>query len=261
MPWLHRTSSSVGEATINSLIGSLRESSEVVIVGATGGLGGAFLTLLTEDSRVGHVHAWSRQPDWSSNSKILPAAVDVADEASIAAAASVVKRADLIIVATGVLHDPNGFEPEKTWRDLDAGNLARSFLVNAIGPALVAKHLLPVMPFNERAIFAAISARVGSISDNRLGGWYGYRASKAALNQLLMTLSIELARSRPKAMCVGLHPGTVDTQLSEPFQANVPEHHLFSCEQAARQLLNVLDGLAPSDSGGLYAWDGTRVPF
>lgn len=260
-PWLLRSRASPGEATINSLIGSLPERSEVVIVGATGGIGEALVALLTEDSRVGLVHAWSRQPVWNSNSKISPAAVDITDEESIEEAVNIVKRAHLVIVATGVLHAPNGFVPEKTWRDLDEINLTRSFLVNAIGPALVAKHLLPVMPRDERAIFAAISARVGSISDNRLGGWYGYRASKAALNQLIMTLSIELARSRPRAVCVGLHPGTVDTQLSQPFQANVTERNLFSREHAARQLLNVLDELAPSDSGGLFAWDGTRVPF
>jgi NAD(P)-dependent dehydrogenase (short-subunit alcohol dehydrogenase family) len=217
--------------------------------------------LLAEDARVGLIHAWSRHPVRATKSKIVPAAVDITDEASIAKAADAVKSAHLVVVATGLLHSPDGLEPEKTWRDLDLGNLTRSFAINTIGPALVAKHLLPLMPRNERAIFAAISARVGSIGDNRLGGWYGYRASKAALNQMIKTLSIELARSGPQSVCVGLHPGTVDTDLSGPFQANVPKRNLFSSERAARQLLNVLGGLTPSDTGNLFAWDGTQVPF
>ncbi len=258
---LPKASHSPRDATAITLVDSLPKGAEAVIVGATGGIGEALLALLAEDSRIGLIHAWSRQQVRSTNPKIVPAAVDITDEASIAKAAGAVKSARLIIVATGLLHAPDGFEPEKTWRDLDLGNLTRSFAINAIGPALVAKHLLPLMPRNERAIFSAISARVGSIGDNRLGGWYGCRASKAALNQLIKTLSIELARSRPRAVCAGLHPGTVDTALSEPFQANVPERNLFSRERAARQLLNVLNGLTLSDSGNLFAWDGTQVPF
>ncbi len=249
------------EATAISLVASLPNGAEIVIIGATGGIGEALLVLLAEDARVGSIHAWSRHPVRATNSKIVPAAVDITDEASIAKAADAVKSAHLVVVATGLLHSPDGLQPEKTWRDLDLGNLTRSFATNTIGPALVAKHLLPQMPRNERAIFAAISARVGSISDNRLGGWYGYRASKAALNQMIKTLSIELARSRPQSVCVGLHPGTVDTELSGPFKANVPERNLFSSERAARQLLNVLGGLMPSDTGNLFAWDGTQVPF
>lgn len=145
--------------------------------------------------------------------------------------------------------------------ELDFDKLARSFAINAIGPALVAKHILPLLPQDERAVFAAISARVGSIGDNRLGGWYGYRASKAALNQLIKTFSIELARRHSEAVCVGLHPGTVDTALSKPFQGSVPARQLFESDKAARQLLNVLDGLNPSDTGNLFAWDGSRLPF
>jgi NAD(P)-dependent dehydrogenase (short-subunit alcohol dehydrogenase family) len=163
-----------------------------------------------------------------------------------------------VLVATGLLHeDEHG--PEKSFRDLDGAWLARTFAINAIGPALAAKHFVPLLPKGERGIFAALSARVGSISDNRLGGWYGYRASKAALNQLIRTLAIETRRVNDRAIVVGLHPGTVDTRLSKPFQANVPAGQLFAPDRAAVQLLDVIDGLGVKDSGGLFAWDGTPI--
>jgi len=138
--------------------------------------------------------------------------------------------------------------------------MERSYRINAIGPALVAKHFLPLLTRERKAMFAALSARVGSIEDNQLGGWHAYRASKAALNMLLKTLSIELARQNPTAICVGLHPGTVDTRLSEPFQRGVPEGKLFSPQKSARHLLNVFDTLSPEQSGQIFAWDGQRIP-
>lgn len=233
----------------------------MVVVGASGGIGGALVSLLEADPRVGTLHAWSRQPVEPAIGKIRAARIDITDENSIAEAAALLDRPRLVIVATGLLHAADGFRPERTWRELDFDKLARSFAVNAIGPALVAKHILPLLPQDERAVFAALSARVGSIGDNRLGGWYGYRASKAALNQLIKTFSIELARRHSEAVCVGLHPGTVDTALSKPFQGSVPARQLFESDKAARQLLTVLDGLNPSDTGNLFDWDGSRVPF
>ena len=137
--------------------------------------------------------------------------------------------------------------------------LARNFAINSIGPALVAKHFLPLLPDEGRAGFAALAARVGSIGDNRLGGWYSYRASKAALVMLMRTYSVELARKKPDAFCVTLHPGTVDTQLSEPFQRNVPEGKLFTPEFSASSLLDVLDGIGPEQSGRQFAWDGEEI--
>ena len=139
--------------------------------------------------------------------------------------------------------------------------MATAFRLNTTGPALVAKHFLPLLARDRKAAFAALSARVGSIEDNGLGGWYAYRASKAALNMAIKTLSIELARRYPLALCVGLHPGTVDTALSKPFQAGVPQERLFSPAQSARHLLSVLDELTAEDSGKLFAWDGRRIPF
>jgi NAD(P)-dependent dehydrogenase (short-subunit alcohol dehydrogenase family) len=138
--------------------------------------------------------------------------------------------------------------------------MERSYRINAIGPALVARHFLPLLAADRKSAFAALSARVGSIGDNGLGGWHAYRASKAALNMLLKTLAIELARRNPGALCVGLHPGTVDTGLSRPFQRGVPEGKLFTPRQSARLLLNVLDGLSTEHTGQVFAWDGQRIP-
>ncbi len=162
-----------------------------------------------------------------------------------------------MIVATGILQG-DGIAPEKSSRELSADGLARYFAVNTIGPALVAKHFLPLLSRGP-AVFAALSARVGSIGDNRLGGWYGYRASKAALNMIVRTLAIELARTRPEAVCIALHPGTVDTGLSQPFQRGVPPGQLFTPQRSAEALLDVLAGLTPADSGGCFAWDGQRI--
>jgi NAD(P)-dependent dehydrogenase (short-subunit alcohol dehydrogenase family) len=150
--------------------------------------------------------------------------------------------------------------PEKSWRALNANILLKSFATNAIGPALVAKHVLPLLPRHGKSVFAALSARVGSISDNHLGGWYGYRASKAALNQLIRTLAVELARQRKDAICVGLHPGTVDSALSRPFQSKSGEASLFTPHFAAERLLAVIDGLGPAVTGQVFAWDGQVIP-
>ena len=242
---------------------SLPEDARAVGVGAAGGIGAALVEALVADPRIARVDALSRRPIAASD-KVVPGAIDLTDEASIEAAAGRLDPGplDLVLVASGVLHDAAaGLSPEKTWRHLDAAALERAFRVNAIGPALVAKHLLPRLARDRKAVFAALSARVGSIEDNRLGGWYGYRASKAALNQLIRTSAIELARRRPQALCVALHPGTTDTALSEPFQANVPEGKLFSPAFVAERLLRVLDELDAEGSGGFYAWDGARIPF
>jgi NAD(P)-dependent dehydrogenase (short-subunit alcohol dehydrogenase family) len=152
-------------------------------------------------------------------------------------------------------------QPEKSWRALTAQSLAQSFAVNAIGPALLAKHFLEGLATGEKAVFAALSARVGSIEDNRLGGWHSYRAAKAALHMLVRTFAIELARRNPTALCIALHPGTVDTALSRPFQSGVPDGRLFTPRHAAECLLQVIDTLDASASGNAFAWDGQRLPF
>ena len=240
-------------------LASLSRDATAVVIGASGGLGGAFVAALA-GARFGDLHAFSRSPRQSPPGT-RAGAIDLRDEASIAAAAATLTAPPrLVIVATGVLHG-DGMAPEKTMRALDPARLASVFAVNAIGPALVAKHFIPLLPRAGKSVVAILSARVGSITDNRLGGWYGYRASKAALNQMVRTLAIETRRTRPDAIVVALHPGTVATDLSAPFQANVAADGLFTPDQAAAHLLAVIDGLAPEDSGGFFAWDGRSIAF
>lgn len=245
---------------------SFGDDLEVAVFGAAGGLGGAFVAALAADPGVARIHALSRREPERLPDKAVWHACDLTDEASVAAAAEAMResagRLQLCLVAVGVLQD-SALEvaPEKSWRHLDPRALETVFRINAVGPALAAKHMLPLLDRARRSVFAALSARVGSIEDNRFGGWHSYRASKAALNQLLRSFAIELARHNPDALCVGLHPGTVDTRLSAPFQRNVPEGKLFTPAFSAARLLAVLDGLEPADSGGLFAWDGARIPY
>ncbi|MBO6526148.1 SDR family NAD(P)-dependent oxidoreductase [Erythrobacter sp.] len=187
---------------------------------------------------------------------------DLADEDSIAAAADTMRDAppDLVIVASGVLTLENGAGPERAARQIDGTAMEQVFRLNTIGPALIAKHMLPLLPRDRRSVFAALSARVGSISDNGLGGWHSYRASKAALNMLLKNYAIELARTHKQAVVAGLHPGTVDTMLSQPFQSNLPEGQLTAPHEAADNLLAVIDGLEPADSGKVFDWQGEEIP-
>ncbi len=257
------TSSRIPE---NLQLKSFPAGSAALVVGAGGGIGRAVLDQLLDDPAFTTVFAWSRKPIANSHPKLRSSIVDITDETTIATAAASATLDEasplsLVFIATGLLHDDSALLPERSYKHIDAGSLQRSFAVNTIGPALVAKHLLANFGVKQRAVFAALSARVGSIEDNRLGGWYGYRASKAALNQVIKTLSREFARSRPHAIFVSLHPGTVDTPLSEPFQKNVPEGQLFSRQRAACHLLAVIDRLEPSDTGAFIAWDGLAIAY
>jgi NAD(P)-dependent dehydrogenase (short-subunit alcohol dehydrogenase family) len=243
-----------------NLLAGLERPSRAAVIGASGGIGRAVTELLAREGFEA-VHALSRSGSEPSGAR--PGLIDIEYEPSIATAAERLRDGAplrLVLVATGLLHAAD-HQPEKTYRGLDPEHLARSFRVNAIGPALVAKHMLPLLPRSGKSIFAVISARVGSIEDNRLGGWYGYRASKAALNQLMRTLAVELRRQKPEAICVALHPGTVDTALSQPFQSGVENGRLFTPAYSAERLLDVLNGLTAADSGGFFAWDGQRIPF
>jgi NAD(P)-dependent dehydrogenase (short-subunit alcohol dehydrogenase family) len=235
----------------------------VVVVGASGGIGRALTMKLAQSSAVRRITACSRSRPAPADPKIRHHRLDLTDEETIADAAQSVasegSALDLVFVASGILHDGEALRPEKTWRALDGAALERVYRINAVGPALIARHFLPLLARDRKSVFAALSARVGSISDNQLGGWHAYRASKAALNMLLRTFAIELARRNPGAVCVGLHPGTVDTRLSAPFQANVSEDKPFTPDFAASRLLEVLDRLAPDDSGKVFAWDGQVI--
>lgn len=223
-----------------------------LVVGAGGGIGGALLDALTASGRFACVLGTRRNG---------PLPLDLLREDSIAAAVEAVAargEVRLAIDATGFLHDAR-FSPEKSLRELQADHLAQAFAVNAIGPALLMKHLLPRLPREGKSVFATLSARVGSIGDNRLGGWHAYRASKAALNQLVRTAAIELARRAPQAVCVALHPGTVDTALSAPFAKRGLDVH--APREAALHLLRVVDALDASDTGGFFDWRGEPVPW
>ena len=224
-----------------------------VVVGSSGGIGRALLGRLATQPRFCAALGLGR-----GSSPPL----DLTDDESIAQAARYVQGlgADvrLVIDATGFLH-MDGFSPEKSWRDLDAVHMARAFAVNAIGPALLMKHFLPLLPRQGRSVFATLSARVGSIGDNQLGGWYSYRASKAALNQFVRTAAIELGRRQPAALCVALHPGTVATRLSAPFAKAGLD--VQTAEEAADRLLDVIERLAPASTGGFFDYRGAPVPW
>jgi NAD(P)-dependent dehydrogenase (short-subunit alcohol dehydrogenase family) len=236
----------------------VRAFKRAAVIGSSGGVGGALARRLADIGA--SVHAFSRSGR-ETDDRLIAGAIDILEEETIAVAAATLAEdapLDLVIVATGLLHD-EALLPEKAFRELDGANLARYFAVNAIGPALIAKHFLPLLSRSGTPVFAALSARVGSIGDNRLGGWYGYRASKAALNMLIKTLAIELARTRPHAICVALHPGTVNTPLSKPFQRGVAEGRLFDPDTSAARLLEVVTGLSAHDSGSCIGWDGATI--
>jgi NAD(P)-dependent dehydrogenase (short-subunit alcohol dehydrogenase family) len=234
------------------------------VVFGVGGIGRALTERLIDNPRISKVWAVSRRPIPFHDPKVIFRQMDASDETALTELAADLKgsgqKLRLAIVTHGVLQDDKT-TPEKSWKALDPSALAHLFAVNTILPAIIAKHFLPLLPRDERSVFAALSARVGSISDNRLGGWYGYRASKAALNQIIHTLAIELARSHPMALCVALHPGTVETPLSAAFPANANSGPRLTPRAAAEALLNVLAGLQPKDSGGFFAWDGEAIPY
>ena len=236
-----------------------------LVIGARGGLGTALCQQLRSDPRFTRVLTAGRRADPTTTDPDVDLDIDLTEESRIAAAAGQVSQLThaglplrLVIDATGFLHG-NGFEPEKSWRQLDAAHMAHAFAINAIGPALLMKHFLPLLARSGKAVFATLSAKVGSIGDNRLGGWYSYRASKAALNQLVHTAAIELARQQPQAICVALHPGTVDTRLSSPFAKSGLE--VQTPEAAAARLLAVIDGLGAKNNGGFFNHHGEALPW
>lgn len=232
-----------------------------VIFGSSGGIGRALTENLVQSSAWSRVFAVSRSGGGPEGATLLKS--DFLDETALEAAAQAIGAegpVTLCIVASGLLSDGGSLQPEKSYRQQSAAAFERVFAANTVAPALIAKRMLPLMPKTERSVFAALSARVGSISDNRLGGWHAYRASKAALNMLIRNYAIEQARRAPGNICVGLHPGTVDTGLSRPFQSGVPEGKLFTPAQSAACLLGVIAGLTPEDSGKCFDWNGKEIP-
>ena len=248
---------------MTQLLPSMGENLRVIIVGSTGGIGKAFIDTLCDTQQVSQIYALSRQGKSHPSPKVANLTFDFTDETSIEAAAEALRETgpfDLCIIATGLLQG-EGIAPEKNMRAMSLKAFQQSFMTNTFGPAVTAKHFLPLMRRDRKAVLAALSARVGSISDNRMGGWYAYRASKAALNMVLKTLSIEFGRRFKDTIIIGLHPGTVDTDLSKPFQRNVAEGKLFTPQYSASKLLTVIDQVQAKDSGLLFAWDGKEIPF
>ena len=230
---------------------SLPAGYRALVLGASGAIGGALAAQLRDDPYCAKMLTLGRS---------TTPAVDFDAPSSIAEAAhSLFTQGpwNLVLVATGMLQGPTG-KPEKRLTDLSAEHMAASFAVNTIGPALALAHFAPQLAHGERSVLAVLSAKVGSIGDNRLGGWYSYRASKAALNMVVKTAAIELARTHPQSVVAALHPGTVDSALSAPFRG---AQIWRPARDAARDLLAVIDGLQPEDSGGFWAYDGQRLPW
>ena len=250
------------DANATPVLTSFGDGFKTLIFGATGAIGGALADAVGQNENAGALVTTGRAAG-SSAAGDRYFSCDLANEADIAGVAAAVAEMapfDLVINATGLLHDEAAdVHPEKAMRQISADAMARVLAVNTIGPALIMKYFLPLMARDKKAVMAHLSARVGSISDNRLGGWYSYRAAKAAQNMLVRTAAIEFARRAPSAVIVGLHPGTVDSNLSAPFQSGTPREKLFTPGQAAAHLLGVIENLSPADSGGCFAWDGARL--
>jgi len=255
-----------------AMFDSFAPENNVLIQGASRGIGLEFVRQCLAAPQVARVVATCRVPAAAAGLQALAEAargrlhlvtLDVTDEASIAAAAAAthahVGSLHLLVNCAGVLHDASlGLAPEKRLADVNSAALIRSFAVNAVGPLLVARHFERFFAHRDRAVFASISARVGSIGDNRLGGWYAYRASKAALNMLIKTASIELRRTHPGARVAALHPGTVRSALSRPFRGDEIGR---DPAEAAAAMLAALDALDLAASGSFVAYDGSRLPW
>jgi NAD(P)-dependent dehydrogenase (short-subunit alcohol dehydrogenase family) len=234
----------------------------IIVLGASGAIGGALVRTLLDRASTQHIFALSRRAIKIVDPRVTAIAIDIESETSLiqaARACQVEGGVDLVINTIGILHEGDTIRPEKGLKELNPETMARLFRVNTIGPALVMKHFSPLLARDRPAVIASLSARVGSIGDNKAGGWYSYRASKAALNQLIRTASIELAARRPQVICVGLHPGTVRSAMSESFLQRYTKNEIFEPETAATALLSVLGGLTPEQTGKIFAWNGQEI--
>ena len=233
---------------------------KIVIIGSSGAIGRAFVDLYSKIDTVEDIFSFSKtQTEFGSN-KVKSFPIDIEDEVSIKSAAEAIgsQKIDTVIVATGILHNKD-FGPEKSIKDLDSDNFLKVLKINTVGPAIIGKYFLPLLTKDQKSVFAFLSARVGSISENKLGGWYSYRASKTALNQVIKNFSIEISRTNPNAVILGLQPGTVESNLSEPFKKNVARDKLFTPEYSAEMLANVILDSTQDNSGDLLSWDGETI--
>jgi NAD(P)-dependent dehydrogenase (short-subunit alcohol dehydrogenase family) len=232
----------------------------VAIIGSSGAIGRAFLDAYIADKEISNIYSISRTEVELNDERIIHINIDVTDEVSVKAAASKIgeNRLDKLIVATGILHTEL-FGPEKSIKDIKIENFVKIFSVNAFGPALIGKYFLPLMKKDKKSIAAFLSARVGSISENKLGGWYAYRASKSALNQIIKNFSIESKRTNPTGIIIGLQPGTVKSKLSEPFQKNVKKGKLLLPKDSVKSLIRVIESVMQNDSGKIFDWKGEEI--
>ncbi len=251
----------------------LKPIGNVLIAGANQGIGLGFIKYLLQQENIDKIYGAYRDQDSAhelfelekqSNHRLVSLPMDLTQEEQIAAGLERIKtevnQLHWVINCVGILHTDT-IQPEKSLGQINSENLLQYFQTNSISSILLAKHLMPLFRHDQPSIFANISAKIGSIGDNRLGGWYGYRASKAALNMLMRTVAIEYRRKVPNNIVVVLHPGTTDTRLSKPFQRNVPPEKLFSVERTVSQLMTVMTQLKPQDSGEFFSWDGSRLPW
>lgn len=234
----------------------------VAVIGSSGAIGNALSNRLLEDDSVETIYKFSRSQKSEDNQKEKNFFIDIEDENSIKKSTENIPediKFDMIFVATGILHNDDDIFPEKSIKDINADKLKRVLSINTIGPTLVGKYFIPYLNNKSKSIFAFLSARVGSISENKLGGWYSYRSSKTALNQIIKNFSIEIKRTNPNAIFVGLQPGTVSSFLSKPFEKNVKSENLFTPDFSASKLLEVIDNLESKDTGKLIAWNGEEI--
>ena len=241
-----------------------------LVVGGGKGIGLGFVRGLLADDKIDLLYATYRRLESATellainDARLCCLQMDITEESQIVTVVEKIKAEtstlNFVINSAGVLHEGE-MQPEKSLRQINGAQLSRYFQVNSVGAMLLFKYVQPLLKHGDRSILATISAKVGSISDNESGGWYGYRASKAALNMFIRTTAIEYKRTCPQAIVVALHPGTTDTNLSLPFQRSVPPEKLFSVDKTVQQLLTVIDGLESKDSGEFFSWDGSRLPW
>ncbi|KAF5475464.1 hypothetical protein F2P56_007267 [Juglans regia] len=273
--WRRASVSSISSSALNL------EGGVSMVQGASRGIGLEFVKQLLEKDEKGHVIATCRNPDAATgllylknkfSERLSIQQLDLTLESTIEASANSIRETfgslNLLINASGILSIPDVLHPETTLSKVEKSSLLLAYEVNAVGPILVIKHMWPLLKVGggsgtERdvAVVANLSARVGSIGDNRLGGWHSYRSSKTALNQLTKTVSVEFARRKDPIICILLHPGTVDTDLSRPFQRNVPEGKLFTKEFSVQKLLGIINNAKNHDNGKFFAWDGQEIPW
>lgn len=235
----------------------------IAVIGAGGGLGSEFVRQYSENDSVNKVYAFTSSETNFNSPKIITNHIDINDEESIKKSAEIASKdnkLDIVIIAVGMLHDDN-ISPEKSSRELSKEKFEKIFAINTIAPAIITKYFAPKLNKDNKSVLAAISARVGSISDNYLGGWYSYRASKSALNMILKNFSIEINRSNKNSIILGLHPGTVDTKLSKPFQSAVKKEKLFTANYSVEKMIEVINNKTIKDSGNIFDYQGIKIEF